>query len=98
MRLFYYVLVELIGIALANEEQLAFKVDSEWLEWKKEHSRVYETDIHELERYVTWQSNKAYIDAHNQLKDQFGFHLALNQFGDLVGNMYIPDCMFRLKN
>lgn len=84
MRLFYYVLVELVGVALSVE--LAFKADSEWLSWKKEHSKAYETDIHELERYVTWKSNKEYIDTHNELKDQFGYHLALNQFGDLVIN------------
>ncbi len=77
-----YGLVYLFCTAVSVEAEL--ETDSEWLVWKKGHNREYESDIHELERYVTWKSNKAYIDAHNELVDEFGYNLALNQFGDLV--------------
>lgn len=77
-----YCLIELVGITICL--QLGFKLDSEWMQWKNEHLREYESDTHELERYVIWKSNKAYVDVHNELKDEFGYFLALNQFGDLV--------------
>ncbi|XP_041379493.1 silicatein-like [Gigantopelta aegis] len=57
--------------------ELAFKQDSEWLTWKQKHDKSYESDIHELEKYVTWISNRAFIEAHNQLKSDFGYRLAI---------------------
>ena len=83
------ILCSIVSLAIVStgvSVELGFKGDGEWLSWKKQHSRVYETDIHELEKYVTWKSNKAYIDAHNELKDEFGYILTLNQFGDLVSD------------
>ncbi len=77
-------LVKLAIISIGVSVELGLKGDKEWLSWKKQHLRNYESDIHELEKYVTWKSNKAYINAHNELKDEFGYYLSLNQFGDLV--------------
>ena len=65
-----------------------FKHDPGWLGWKAEHTKSYESDIHELEKYVTWVSNTALIDAHNALRSSFGYTLAMNQFGDLVRNNF----------
>ena len=64
--------------------ELAFKTDREWLKFKENYSRSYESVVHELERYVTWKSNLAFIGAHNELKDEFGYTLAMNQYGDMV--------------
>ena len=63
---------------------LAYKQDFEWLQWKSQHEKSYEDDINELERYVTWQSNRAFIQAHNELQENFGYTVEMNQFGDMV--------------
>lgn len=68
--------------------ELAFKTDREWLKWKEDYSRSYESVVHELERYVTWKSNRAFIGAHNELKDEFGYTLAMNQYGDMSSSEY----------
>ena len=65
-----------------------FKYDSGWLGWKARHTKSYESDIHELEKYVTWVSNSALIHAHNALRSSFGYTLSMNQFGDLVRTNY----------
>ena len=79
-------IVSLAIISNGVSVELGFKGDGEWLSWKKQHSRNYESDIHELEKYAIWRSNKAYIDAHNERKDKFGYVMAMNQFGDLVSD------------
>ena len=40
--------------------------------------------MEELRKHVTWMSNKAYIEQHNQYSDTFGYTLKMNNFGDLV--------------
>lgn len=75
-------------VCLANGQDFAFKQDTGWLKWKQKHDRSYESDIHELEKYVTWVSNNAMIEAHNSLKSEFGYTLAINQYGDMVRNKY----------
>ena len=81
--------VLLVFLCTGFSAELAFKVDSEWQTWKEKHDRDYENEIHELERYVIWKSNKAYIDAHNELEEEFGYRLALNQFADMVSRIYM---------
>ena len=81
--------VLLVFLCTGFSAELVFKVDSEWQTWKEKHDRDYENEIHELERYVIWKSNKAYIDAHNELEEEFGYRLALNQFADMVSRIYM---------
>ena len=35
-------------------------------------------------RHTVWESNKKYIDGHNEHAHTLGFTLAMNEFGDLV--------------
>ena len=55
-----------------------------WDSWKLTHRRSYVTLIEELERFVIWRANQAFIDYHNSYADKLGFTLRMNQFGDLV--------------
>lgn len=87
MKLLSFIFFCLIAVKGSYAVELAFKQDSEWLTWKQKHDKSYESDIHELEKYVTWISNRALIEAHNQLKSDFGYRLAINQFGDLVSSI-----------
>lgn len=81
------ILCALFALVQANTVDLSFKYDSKWLSWKQEHDKAYESDIHELEKYVTWVSNNAMIEAHNKLESDFGYTLGMNQFGDMVSHM-----------
>ena len=58
--------------------------DHEWYLWKYQHKKNYTTLHEELDRQVTWLSNKAFINAHNSHSKVFGFTLGMNQFGDMV--------------
>ena len=55
-----------------------------WQTWKSTHGRSYVTIVEELERYVIWRANQAFIDYHNSYAHKLGFTLRMNQFGDLV--------------
>lgn len=57
---------------------------AEWSSWKTTHRKKYSTSVQDLERYVVWRSNKAYINYHNSFASNFGFYLSMNKFGDLV--------------
>ena len=56
----------------------------QWDAWKATHSRSYLNTSEELERYVIWRSNQAFIENHNSYAEKLGFTLQMNQFGDLV--------------
>ncbi len=56
----------------------------EWRLWKSEQARLYASSTEELERYVIWRSNKAYIESHNEYSQEFGYTVRMNKFGDLV--------------
>lgn len=60
----------------------------EWEQWKSQHGKSYGHQTEELERHVTWASNRKYIQEHNANADIFGYTLAMNHFGDLVGLVY----------
>ena len=45
---------------------------------------LVQDDLEELRRHITWMSNKAYIDQHNQYADTFGYTLKMNHLGDMV--------------
>lgn len=55
-----------------------------WQAWKSTHGKSYVTIVEELERYVIWRANQAFIDYHNSYAHKLGFTLRMNQFGDLV--------------
>ena len=50
----------------------------------QEHKKQYGTIELELHRHTIWQSNKKFIDEHNEHADVFGYTVAMNEFGDLV--------------
>nr|CAI46305.1 silicatein alpha [Suberites domuncula] len=75
------VVLGLLGFASAAQPKFEFV--EEWQLWKSTHSKMYESQLMELERHLTWLSNKKYIEQHNVNSHIFGFTLAMNQFGDL---------------
>lgn len=66
----------------------AFQYTAEWELWKKEHGRDYASDEEELHRHIIWESNKQYVDNHNQYAKEFGFTLAMNDFADLENSEF----------
>ena len=90
-------LVLLCGVALAalqvacvavQQQQQRLELGSEWLAWRHRHDKTYFSQLEELERFVVWQANRAYIAYHNTYADRFGYRLEMNQFGDMVGRCY----------
>ena len=65
--------------------QARFKYHEEWKWWKKIHGKSYTTHQEELERHLVWLSNRKYIEQHNTNSHIFGFTLAMNYWGDMVG-------------
>lgn len=87
------VIVSLFALALASPK---FQLSEEWHLWKSEHGKTYQSYQEELEKHVTWQSNKKYIEAHNQNAHILGFTLKMNHFGDMVCEVtvnYILHCV-----
>lgn len=76
------VVLSLLGLSAAAQPKFEFV--EEWQLWKSRHSKSYESELVELERHLTWLSNKKYIEQHNINSHIFGFTLAMNQFGDMV--------------
>ena len=84
--LFMMVCGSLLSLAIAHSDVAADILrDHEWSNWMQKHMKYYASDNEELERYVTWRTNKAYVEYHNALAQDFGYSLALNTFGDVVG-------------
>ena len=73
------VIISLISLAVA-----APRLSEEWQLWKTQHGKEYQSQEEELERHVVWQSNKKYVEAHNQNAHILGFTLKMNHFGDMV--------------
>ena len=73
--------ISIISLATAAPR---FELSEEWQLWKTEHGKGYQSQQEELERHVIWQSNKKYIEAHNQNAHILGFTLKMNHFGDMV--------------
>ena len=80
MKVAFFV-VCLVSLAWAGPR---FELSEEWELWKTEHGKGYQTLREELERHVIWQSNKKYVEAHNQNSHILGFSLRMNHFGDMV--------------
>ena len=75
-------------LAVASCEVM-FQHPEEWQLWKAEHKKSYGSQRMELERHLVWLSNREYINAHNANSDLFGFTLAMNHLGDMVGSVII---------
>jgi len=57
-------------------------------EFKKLHSKVYESDEHEMAKFETFKNNVAYINSHNLNSDKHGFTLGINHLTDLTNEEY----------
>ena len=71
-------------VHVQSKHVLEYHTDSRWLNWKRQHDKSYSGNLPELERYVTWMSNKALIETHNSFANEFGYTLEMNQFADQV--------------
>lgn len=85
-------LVFLLAV-VAVATSTAIRYPEEWHLWKTEHGVSYSDDMEELRKHVTWMSNKAYIEQHNQYSDTFGYTLKMNNFGDLSSQEFVRDYM-----
>ena len=76
----------LIPLNSTNEGRTSelYQAPEEWELWKRVHNKSYTSSTEDLERYSVWRSNAAYIRAHNEQAQKFGFTLGMNAFGDLV--------------
>ena len=83
---------EFISKWLGNVSKVQLR--AEWSSWKRTHQKKYSTSVQDLERYVVWLSNRAYINYHNSFASNFGFYLAMNKFGDLVRNFVFVQSEF----
>ena len=71
-----------LGRVLGYTEEL-LKLWIQWEEWKKEHSKEYQTLREEEQRFQTWLQNWETINSHNS--DSTKSHkLGMNAFGDLT--------------
>lgn len=55
----------------------------------QEHGKDYGDSNEELMRHTVWESNKKYIDTHNDNADTLGYTLAMNEYGDLVWSIVL---------
>ena len=81
------VLVSVIVLCAADVQ---YEFVEEWKLWKTHHGKSYGTELEELERHLVWLSNKKYIESHNNNAHVFGYTLAMNSFGDMVGKNVVP--------
>jgi len=57
-------------------------------EFKEKHTKAYESDAHEMQKFETFKANVAYINSHNMNSDKHGFTLAINHFADMTNEEY----------
>ena len=85
-RLKWLVVLGVVSMAVAvTGSRGKYRLKEEWNLWKTQHGKSYESERIELERHLVWLSNKEYIDHHNANSELFGYTLAMNHHGDLVG-------------
>lgn len=72
-------------IAVTTARSLSgFKYQAEFNDWKRTHGKSYESDEIEMSRQLIWESNKNYVDNHNNVAaERLGFTLAMNSFADM---------------
>ena len=57
--------------------------DGEWLRWRTQYNKVYEsTELEQIHRQA-WEQNRAYVQKHNE-QESVTFTVGLNQFADQV--------------
>lgn len=86
----------MLSIALALVSMAgagAIQYPQEWHLWKSEHGVTYTDELEELRRHITWLSNKAYIDRHNEYSDTFGYTLKMNHLGDMTSREFVESYM-----
>ncbi|XP_064383113.1 procathepsin L-like [Halichondria panicea] len=71
-------------VAVSSAVEPKYEFVEEWQVWKSRHEKIYDTHLVELEKHLTWLSNKKYIEQHNANSHIFGFTLAMNKFGDMT--------------
>ena len=54
----------------------------------QKYGKQYSSEIEELRRHIVWQSNKKYVDMHNENSAKFAYTLEMNKFGDLDGGEF----------
>ena len=81
MKLLFFFSTLTLSVAAAK-----FEFREEWNLWKAQHGKSYNEGREELERHILWLSNRKFIEHHNINADIFGFTLAMNKFGDMVGH------------
>ncbi len=79
----FLVLLSVVSLAASSAH---YELLEEWNLWKAQHGKSYGCQKEELERHALWLSNKKYIEQHNANAHIFGFTLAMNHFGDMVGS------------
>jgi hypothetical protein len=69
----------LVALAVCLSVLYAHPVQREWLQWKAEQSRQYDSVVEEEARRAAWLINYDYVNSNN-----LAFKLSLNQFADMV--------------
>lgn len=77
------VLLGCLSVALSLKMP-QYEFVEEWNMWKGQHEKSYASQLEDLDRHLVWLSNKKFIELHNANSHIFGYHLAMNHFGDLV--------------
>ncbi len=74
------------SLSLVDHQVPVFQHVEEWHSWKTTHGRRYNSHLEELEKHLTWLSNKAFIEQHNINADNglFSYKMKLNHLADLV--------------
>lgn len=83
----------LVTLVIASE----LVVEAEWKQWKLKHNKHYSTQDKEVLKHAVWSKNKKRIDDHNSHADEFGYTLAMNNFGDLVSHLYLSCLVTRTQ-
>lgn len=79
-----HALILLLAVALSVLH--ARPLEEEWQLWKEKHGKSYQTRLEESNRRAVWLQNHEAIERHNSHNSTF--KLKLNQFGDMVSNMW----------
>lgn len=74
----------LIVLAVLVGVSVAFQFTEEWELWKKQYNKKYGSDEEELNRHITWESNRLRVENHNANADKYGYTLTMNEFADMV--------------
>ena len=57
-------------------------LDDLWVNWKSQHTKVYDDEGTESVRRLVWESNWRFVQQHNS--EGHSFEVEMNEFADLV--------------